>query len=111
MTHGSFHVRSPNELNPTLSNFNAIWYTWLVWPKNPKFQVLAQSDQRFPRYDPFFFPPFLQKGRGHQNLNCHNAATNGQILTNKVSLERRNHKESISGTVFNIWVPSRLVTY
>ena len=111
---GSFRVKSPKKngnLNPTLSNFNEIWYTRLFWPKNPKFQVSAKSDQRFPRYGPFFFSLFLQKGRDRQHFNCHNSATNGPILTNKVSLERRNHKESISGTIFDIWVTFRSMTF
>ena len=113
MNDGSFRVKSSpkkGNLNPSVSNFNEIWYIGLLWPKNLKFQVSAQSDQRFSRYDPFFFPFFCKKGHGYQNLKFHNSATISPILTNKVSLERRNNKESKSGIIFDICVTFGFMT-
>jgi len=47
---GSFHVKSPNGLNPTLSDFNEIWHTCWLQPSNFKSKIFRWSDDWFPRY-------------------------------------------------------------
>ena len=52
------------------------------------FQFLAWSDKRFPRYDPFNFGDFGQKGRGRHYSNDPGSVTNWSIFLKLVFLER-----------------------
>jgi len=47
---GSFHVKSPNGLNPTLSEFNEIWHTCWFQTPSLKSTIFQWSDDQFPRY-------------------------------------------------------------
>ena len=50
--YGSFCVKSPNELNPTVSDFNETWYTCCLGTHSTKSKILGQSDQWCGRYGP-----------------------------------------------------------
>ena len=52
-TEGSFRVKSPKiteNLNPTVSDFNATWYTCCLGTHSTKSTILGQSDQWCGRY-------------------------------------------------------------
>ena len=59
---GSFHVKSPNGLNPTLSEFNEIWHTCWFQPPNLKSKIFQWSDDQFPRYGRLIFWKFWERG-------------------------------------------------
>jgi len=43
----SFHVKSPNGLNPTFSDFNEIWHTCWFRPPNLRSKIFCWLDDRF----------------------------------------------------------------
>ena len=49
---GSFCVKSPNGLNPTVSDVNETWYTCCFGTQSTKSEILGQSDLWYGRYDP-----------------------------------------------------------
>ena len=68
---GSFCVKSPNELNPTVSDFNETWYIYCLGTHSTKSKMLGQSDQCCERYGPPNFESFGKNGRSCQPLNPH----------------------------------------
>ena len=61
---GSFCVKSPNELNPTVSDFNETWHTCWLGTHSTKSKILGQSDQWCARYGAPNFESFGKNGRG-----------------------------------------------
>ena len=71
---GSFRVKSPKiteNLNPTDSDFNQIWYTCYLGTHSTKSKIWGQSDQWYGRYDPPNFENFGKNGHSCQPLNPH----------------------------------------
>jgi len=55
---GSIHVKSPNGLSPTLTEFNQIWHTCWFQPPNLKSKFFQWLDDWFPRYEGLIFWKF-----------------------------------------------------
>ena len=68
---GSFCVKSPNELNQTVSDFNETFHKCWLGTHSTKSQILGQSDQWCGSYGPPNFESFGKNGRGCQSLNPH----------------------------------------
>ena len=64
----SFCVKSPNELNPTVSDFNETWNTYCLGTHSTKSKILGQSDQWCARYGAPNFGSFSKNGCGCQPL-------------------------------------------
>ena len=84
---GSFCVKSPNELNPTVSDFNETWYTCCLGTHSIKSKTLGQSDQWCGRYGPPNFASFGKNGHGCQPLNPHISGTSDPIFIKLVLME------------------------
>ena len=82
------HVKSPNGLNPTLSEFNEIWHTCWFQPPNLKSKIFQWSDDRFPRYGGLIFSKFWENKGGHPTSKHQIFWTSGPIWKSKVSLTR-----------------------
>ena len=91
---GSFCVKSPNELNPTVSDFNQTWYTCCLGTHSTKSKILGQSDQWCGRYGPPNFESFGKNGRGCQPLNPHSSRTSDPIFIKLVLMDRQLDKDS-----------------
>jgi len=59
---GSFHVRSPNGVNTTITNLLQIWCAGRLYIEMSTFQILTKSDQWFQRYWPLKFQIFAENG-------------------------------------------------
>ena len=95
---GSFHVKSPNGLNPTLSEFNEIWHTCWFQPSNLTSKIFRWSDDRFPRYEERSNKVFATK-------------PNSQILTMKTpSFSVLSFFLSIKATVGMLYAVATLVS-
>ena len=91
---GSFCVKSPNELNPTISDFNETWYTCCLGTHSTKSQILGQSDQWCGRYGSPNFESFCKNGHGCQPLNPHITGTSDPIFIILVLMDRQFYKDS-----------------
>ena len=59
----------------------------LFWSKRHKFQISAQSDVRFSRYDTPIFRDFAQNGCTRENENDHISVTTRPIVLKFVLLD------------------------
>ena len=91
---GSFCVKSPNELNPTVSDFNETWYTCCLGTHSTKSKNVGQSDQWCGRYGPPNFESFGKNGHGCHPLNPHISGTSGPIFIKLVFMDRQFDKDS-----------------
>ena len=94
ITNGSFCVKSPNELNPTVSDFNETWYTCCLGTHSTKSKILGQSDQWCGRYGPPNFESFGKNVFGCQPLNRHISGTSDPIVIKLVLMGRQFDKDS-----------------
>ena len=110
-TSGSFHVQSPNGLNPTLSEFNEICHTCWFQTPNLKSKIFQWSDHRFPRYGGLIFSKFWGNKGGHPTSKHHIFWTSGPIWKSKVSLTRGKSHEFKPDIIFVIWVNFGVMTF
>ena len=97
VTKGSFRVKSPKiteNLNPTDSDFNEIWYTCYLGTHRTKSTILGQSDQWCGRYGPPNFEDFGKNWRGCPPLNPHISGMSDPIFKNLVLMDRQFDKDS-----------------
>ena len=94
---GSFRVKSPKiteNLNPTDSDFNEIWYTCYLGTHSTKSKIWGRSDQWFGRYGPPNCENFCKNGRRCQPLNPHISGTSDPIFIKLVLMDRQFDKDS-----------------
>ena len=102
---GSFRAKSPKiteNLNPTDSDFNEIWYTCYSGTRSTKSKILGQSDQWCGRYGPPTFENFGKNRCGCPPLNPHISGMSYPIFIKLVLMDRHFDKDSKYIILFQI---------